>query len=155
MKRCYIFDIDGTLSDPAHRLHHIDGTVAPKDWPAFFEACDQDAPVPHMIDLFKIIWREGNCAVLFCTGRSDDTREKTVRWLSGHLLSVGQRFDGVDVYMRKAGDHRADTIVKSELMDQIIADGFKPIMVFEDRASVVTMWRERGIPCCQVAAGDF
>jgi len=31
----------------------------------------------------------------------------------------------------------------------------KPDLVFDDRASVVTMWRENGIACAQVAAGDF
>jgi phosphoglycolate phosphatase-like HAD superfamily hydrolase len=146
-KRAYIFDIDGTLSDPKHRLHHIDSTrTAKADWPAFFAACGQDAPIPHMIELLKGLWDSG-AAVLFCTGRSDDVSGNTVDWLGAHLLRPGERFDAGDVYMRKAGDHRADTIVKSELMDRIIADGWTPIMVFEDRASVVTMWRERGIPC--------
>lgn len=150
--KAYIFDIDGTLSDPSHRLHHIQGEQ--KDWPAFFDACDRDVPIPHMIDLFTNIWN-GDAIVLFCTGRSDDVKDKTVEWLSRHLLQPGQWFDSGDVYMCKAGDHRADTVVKSELMDQIIADGYEPIMVFEDRASVVKMWRERGISCAQVAQGDF
>lgn len=151
--KTYIFDIDGTLSDPAHRLHHIEGET--KDWPAFFAACDQDKPIPHMVDLFKGLWLGTEESFLFCTGRSEDVQTKTVDWLSKELLPPGQSFDAMDVYMRAVGDHRADTIVKSELMDRIISDGYEPIMVFEDRASVVTMWRERGIPCLQVQAGDY
>lgn len=46
-------------------------------------------------------------------------------------------------------------LVKSDLLDQILADGFEPIMVFDDRNQVVEMWRSRGVPCAQVAAGDF
>jgi hypothetical protein len=36
-----------------------------------------------------------------------------------------------------------------------LADGYEPIMVFDDRNQVVKMWRERGIVCAQVAEGDF
>jgi phosphoglycolate phosphatase-like HAD superfamily hydrolase len=146
--RAYIFDIDGTLSDPKHRLHYIEGEK--KDWPAFFGACDQDAPIQHMIDLAYNV--AGDDAILFCTGRTDDVREKTVAWLNDQFQFV---IGPEDVYMRAIGDHRDDTTVKSELMDQIIADGYEPIMVFEDRARVVKMWRERGIPCLQVVDGEY
>jgi phosphoglycolate phosphatase-like HAD superfamily hydrolase len=150
MRRAYIFDIDGTLSNPAHRLHHVTGEK--KDWPAFFGACGDDAPIPHMIELADRLSEHDD--IVFVTGRSDDTRDTTLLWLKDQL-PVLQWDAGEDLFMRKAGDHRADTIVKSELMDAVIAAGWTPIMVFEDRASVVTMWRERGIPCCQVAPGDF
>ena len=59
------------------------------------------------------------------------------------------------LYMRAEQDYRADDIVKSEILDQIIADGFQPDMVFDDRNRVCDMWRERGIRCLQVAPGDF
>jgi len=45
--------------------------------------------------------------------------------------------------------------VKREMLDRIRADGYNPIMAFEDRSRVVKMWREAGIPCAQVAEGDF
>jgi hypothetical protein len=54
--------------------------------------------------------------------------------------------------MRDEGDHRPDIILKKEWLD---ACDVKPSLVFEDRASVVSMWRENGIRCCQVAPGDF
>jgi phosphoglycolate phosphatase-like HAD superfamily hydrolase len=151
MRRCYVFDIDGTMSNPAHRLHHIT-TTKPANWPAFFAACGQDAPIPHMVELADRLGHHED--IVFITGRSDDVRAETLAWLKGQLPEFAWH-ERDDLYMRKAGDHRADTIVKSELMDAVIAAGWTPIMVFEDRASVVTMWRERGIPCCQVADGDF
>lgn len=157
MKRAYIFDIDGTLMDTTHRQHLIDGTITPKNWDAFFAACDQDPPIPHIIELAGKL-ADGS-DILFVTGRSDDVRQKTINSLNvAFYAAFGTPLDWIkseDIYMRPSGDHRADTIVKSELLDQVIADGWTPIMVFEDRASVVTMWRERGIPCCQVAPGDF
>lgn len=150
MKRVYLFDIDGTLASVEHRKHLIDGTVTPKDWSAFYAACDQDAPIPHMIELARTLALDTDA--LFVTGRTDDVRDKTLTWLK---IQLGDWMTSEDLYMRPSGDHRADTIVKSELLDQIIAAGWTPVMAFEDRASVVTMWRERGVPCCQVAPGDF
>lgn len=150
MKRAYIFDIDGTLSNVEHRLHHITDNTVPANWPAFFEACDQDPPIPHMVELVHAIAAHDD--ILFVTGRSDQVRRKTLNWLH---KTFGDWIAHADIYMRKTDDHRADTVVKSELLDQVIADGWTPIMIFEDRTSVVNMWRERGIPCCQVASGDF
>lgn len=59
------------------------------------------------------------------------------------------------VYMRKAGDYTDDNLLKVELLRQLRADGHEPIMAFDDRSRVVQAWREQGIPCAQVAAGDF
>lgn len=146
MTRCYLFDIDGTLADCSHRIHHIqDGK---KDWDAFFGACHADVPIKHMIDLALILFDAGN-NIVFVSGRSDQCRAATEKWLRAH------DFPPVRLYMRKAGDHRADDIVKGELLDQILADGFQPVMAFDDRDRVVKMWRTRGIPCAQVAEGDF
>ena len=46
--------------------------------------------------------------------------------------------------MRKTGDYRKDTVVKGEMYDQMLADGYEPSMVFDDRPSVIRMWRELG-----------
>ena len=45
--------------------------------------------------------------------------------------------------------------MKEELLAQVKADGYEPILAFEDRERVVDMWRRNGIQCCQVAPGDF
>lgn len=37
----------------------------------------------------------------------------------------------------------------------IVSHGYEPIMAFDDRDRVVKMWRDAGIPCAQVAPGDF
>ena len=144
--KCYIFDIDGTIADCSHRLHYIHPRPA-KDWRAFFAACADDKPIEHMIVLMRALmlhWR-----VLLVSGRSDECREATKDWLFRH----GVPYDSL--YMRKAGDHRDDDILKSEMLDQILADGYRPIMAFDDRDRVVAMWRKRGIPCAQVAEGNF
>lgn len=58
--------------------------------------------------------------------------------------------------MRKAGDYRDDVVVKSEWLSQIEPPEYKRLTaVFDDRARVVQMWRDAGVPCFQVAAGEF
>ena len=58
--------------------------------------------------------------------------------------------------MRKDGDHRPDHVIKSEVLETIVKGyGKPPLMVFDDRNAVVKMWRDKGIPCLQVADGDF
>jgi hypothetical protein len=59
------------------------------------------------------------------------------------------------LYMRRDGDHRPDDIVKREMLQQMRVDGWSPIMAFDDRNQVVEMWRANGVPCAQVASGDF
>ena len=144
--KCYIFDIDGTLADCTHRIHHIE--KHPKDWDSFFAASHADAPILHMIELYRL------CAtkypVICVSGRSDTCRTRTEDWLVEHCGNLPWA-----LYMRKTGDHRDDDIIKAELLAQLRGDGWIPVMVFDDRTRVVNMWREHGIPCLQVAHGDF
>jgi hypothetical protein len=54
--------------------------------------------------------------------------------------------------MRGIGDHQPDTQLKQNWLK---TQANLPDLVFEDRASVVEMWRSNGIVCCQVAPGNF
>ena len=146
MTKCWIFDIDGTVANGDHRLHHIKKT--PKDWTAYFAACAGDAPIPHVVELFRACVQTH--PVVFVSGRSDECREDTLSWLEGTLDGIA-----ATLYMRKAGDYRPDDVIKIELLEQLRADGWDPIMVFDDRDRVVEAWRRAGVPCAQVAPGDF
>ncbi len=143
--RCYIFDIDGTIADLSHRLHHIQ--KSPKDWTTFFAKCHDDAPITHIIELAQDLGDRAD--IIYVSGRSDESRDATVAWLKKHHLPEGP------LYMRKAGDHRDDDILKAELLAELLADGYKPVMAFDDRNRVVKTWRTNGVPCAQVADGDF
>lgn len=146
-KPCYLFDLDGTLFDLEHRLHHIQKD--PKDWDAFFRACVDDKPISHMMSIARRLRqpRDG-IEVVYISGRSDVVWKETRKQLKQYALYG-------PLYMRKAGDHRPDYKVKFELLQAVKRDGYEPIMAFDDRSQVVQMWRENGIPCAQVAEGDF
>lgn len=145
--KCYIFDIDGTLADCEHRLHHIENH--PKDWRSFFASVMDDRPIEHIVALASLIPHQ---LVVFVSGRSDECRKLTSDWLAQHL---GAWASTRPLYMRKEGDHRADDIVKIELLGALRADGYDPIMAFDDRKRVVDAWRSAGVACAQVAPGDF
>jgi len=149
----YIFDLDGTLADCRHRLKYLQ--QEPKDWDAFFDACDQDAPITDVIDLFQeiIASERSNDPVLFITGRPERIREKTKLWLRKHTTIWD-----ANLYMRKDGDHRPDDIVKKEIFQKEVLSryDFSHIAgVFEDRDRVVAMYRSLGLRCYQVAPGAY
>lgn len=145
-----IFDLDWTLADPSHRMHHIQ--KAPKDWDAFFAAQPDDLAIRRMAALARSLVKDNS--IIICTGRPSDTRDITQNWLNTRIWTpVGKR--NVAMYMREKGDRRQDDVVKSELYDKMLRDGYFPTLVFEDRRRCVGMWRQRGLLCCQVADGDF
>lgn len=144
--KAYLFDIDGTLANGEHRLHHI--LKQPKDWDAFFSLCHLDEPISHIVQLCKDLHASG-AAIVYVSGRSDVAKQKTMEWIKRHDLPVAPLF------MRKTGDHTNDDILKIRMLQEVVASGFEPIMVFDDRNRVVQAWRAHGIPCAQVAPGDF
>ena len=147
--KCYIFDIDGTLADLSHRLHFIKGDK--KDWNSFKHFCFADKPIEHMVDLARMLswsYHSKHCIVLM-SGRNECQRVMTEEWL--HPLNF--RYAGL--YMRADGDYRPDHVIKAELLAKVRSDGYEPIMAFDDRNQVVAMWRKHGVPCAQVAEGDF
>lgn len=138
-----IFDLDGTLANADHRVHHLTGEV--KDWRAFYADCAGDEPVaPIVATMLAMIAAGHDCEIW--TGRSAEVAEETEHWLERHGLG------SVALRMRSTGDHQPDTTLKAGWLEQAPV---RPDLVFEDRASVVAMWREHGIICAQVAPGDF
>jgi phosphoglycolate phosphatase-like HAD superfamily hydrolase len=145
--KAYLFDIDGTLADCSHRLHHI--LSDPKDWRSFFAGCAGDQPIMHIIELARTLGTVPGRSIVYVSGRSDECRQQTTDWLFRHHLPAGP------LYMRKAGDHRDDDVIKLELLEQLRGHGYEPVMAFDDRNRVVAAWRSAGIPCAQVADGNF
>ena len=146
MKDCWIFDMDGTLCDSDHRKHYLaDGK---KDWAGWFKDMHLD-PVHEDVAQFYEYAVERNIPVFICTGRDDSSREVSQSWLDDNGFNVDE------LYMRHTGDRRDDSIVKKEMLEQIRALGYNPVLAFDDRDRVVKMWRENGVRCFQVAPGDF
>lgn len=165
-----VWDVDGTLANIEHRRHHVRGE-GKKNWAAFNREMSNDTPHDDIIWLFQTLSMQVDVMVI-ASGRGEEDREKTEAWLRKHgmwsrkeylssdyddeLVISGPVYVYDKLYMRPAKDSRKDSIIKKEILDQIIAEyGEKPFMVFDDRNQVVDMWRENGIRCLQVAPGDF
>lgn len=141
-----IFDIDGTIADCEQRRQYVQSK--PPNWKAFNAAIPFDPPMQRTIDTI-LDMHHADWRIILCSGRGSENREITIDWLRKHRVP----YDAL--YMRAVEDYRQDNIVKSELLDQILLDGYKPLMVFDDRQQVVDMWRDRGLIVHQVAPGDF
>lgn len=145
--RCYIFDIDGTLANNAHRIHHL--RLRSPNYRAYYAAARGDAPVPHIVELARHLSK--HAPVIFATTRSDLGRPETEGWLCEHL---GVSVDARSLFMRRHGDEQDDGTIKIQLLAKIMAAGWEPIMAFDDRDVAVAAWRRAGIPCAQVVGGN-
>ena len=170
----YIFDIDGTLMNIDHRRHYVEGDK--KDWKSFVDAIEHDtinSPVVETMLLLAENASSHRCNFYFLTGRNESQREITQDQIQGFSFNEDNfhRIYGIkdDIYriyncweeillMRPDGDYRPDAELKSELFDKLVdIHGFdtEDTIIFDDRQSVVDMWRARGLTCFQVAKGDF
>lgn len=140
-----IVDIDGTLADCRHRLHHV-LPGGKRDWNAFFAAMDEDAVIEPVAEIVRQIAERSN--VVLCSGRPENYRSVTEDWLDRNAIP----YDAL--YMRPADDTRPDHIVKAQILDGIKSDGYEPFIVIDDRQSVVDMWRESGLVCLQAAPSE-
>lgn len=130
-----VVDMDGTLA--------LMGDRSPYD----VSKCDQDPPnIPVLQTILK--WQQTH-KIIVMSGRTDDGKSKTESWLQKY----GVNYTGL--HMRSLGDMRKDTIVKEEMYRTYLEGKYNVIAVFDDRKSVVEMWRSLGLTVFQVAEGDF
>jgi acid phosphatase class B len=150
--KAIIVDIDGTLANVDHRLHFIRGKEregkGSKDWHSFHDQCVHDQPNHWCLELVNI-YKDNGFAIVLLTGRGEDYREQTLKWLTQHKIP----FD--ELHMRPKKTHLPDHEVKCETYQKQIEPKYSVRFVLEDRASVVAMWRDIGLTCLQCAPGDF
>ena len=161
-----IFDLDGTLADCEHRLRFIkgsgrEGSAGKKDWVSFHEECVNDPPITPVVSVLEALWDQYHHIMIF-SGRNESVRTKTLWWLAQYINPSTlpdtmthedrMRLWDTRLTMRPQNDRRPDHEMKEEWL---LALPKFPDLVFDDRASVVSMWRKHGIRCCQVAPGNF
>ena len=145
MSKIVLCDLDGTLSDTEHRLHHIRGKR--RDYDAFFAASGDDEPIEPVIALVNALALAGK-EIHIITGRREDTRELTEAWLERHDVSYDR------LLMRGIADRTPDHVLKRKWFEADY-DPADVLLALEDRSRVVEMYRELGVTCLQVAEGDF
>lgn len=141
-------DLDGTLADNKWRTKFLyDNPNGKKDWGRFHAGIPEDPIRKDVIDQVEEACRPDNVALILVSARSEYCREMTEKWLKDH---------GVDytlLLMRGDKDHRDDTLVKREILYKYFPDKKKIIKVFDDRPSVIEMWRQEGLDVVDVGDG--
>ncbi|UXN70863.1 AAA family ATPase [Devosia neptuniae] len=138
-----VFDLDGTLADIGHRVHHVRG--GNRNYDAFFAECINDLPNVPVVAALNAHWDAGHRVEIW-SARSDKVRAETVDWL------IAQKIDPrLLVNMRPAGDSTRDVELKRSWLHALHPDE-RPDLVYDDRQSVVDMWRAEGLACFQVIA---
>ena len=139
LPECIIVDIDGTCA-------HMENIRGPFDW----DKVDQDIPDEEIFNIIINNWLRGR-EIIFLSGRDSCCREKTYKWLKSNLSKYDARFSYGDIdyfqlYMRKEGDMRKDSIVKEELFNEYIIDKYNVKLVLDDRPSVCrSVWLKLGL----------
>lgn len=144
MRNRYVFDLDGTLALVDHRRPALDGNSP--DWHSFNKASLFDPPSDAVVRVARALMVDYDIWIV--SGRSDAVEPETRGWLHKHDVPFNT------LIMRSAADHRPDHILKKEWALRYEFPR-TVIAVFDDRNSVVAMWRDLDIPCFQVAPGDF
>lgn len=157
MKWAIICDLDGTIADLSHRLHHINPVDGgKKNWPAFHASVGNDSPIEDVREILRTLANvyikeaETFRRVFYVSGRNDISRTATEQWLREHGFPEGALF------MRADRDFRDDAVIKEEILrNQLQLTPADVLCVLDDRDRVVAMWRRLGFRCLQVASGNF
>ena len=139
-------------SKPKAILVDTDGTVAchePHRSPYDTSKYHLDTPIQDVVELVRdLSWTE-HITIIGLSGRSEEFRAVTEWWWEDNVGFCPEEF-----YMRAEGDTRPDTVVKSEIFDEHIADHYNVIGVIDDRPSVCRAWRDKGLTTFQVGDPD-
>lgn len=149
----YIFDLDGTLALTGHRQHLLDNLDNPHRWRDFFLACVHDEsnwPVIHTMRQLSV-----QNEVRIWSGRSEDVRELTLDWLEKRFPGWSRSAINLLLTMRPSGNSVPDDELKLGWLHALGEERGRLVAIFDDRDKVVKAWREHGVPCFQVAPGDF
>jgi len=165
-----VFDIDGTLANASHRLHHIKDTrffipsaLGLRDlkpnWEKFLspEMVMKDTAITTVWAVLEAMHIQDH-RILFITGRNLTTYSDTYNWLKqmARLNAPQWYFDAkINLFMRDKDDRSPSEVSKRKSLHRARELDFDPKLVFEDRATDTAMWRDEGLICCQVAEGKY
>jgi len=145
-KKAIIVDLDGTIADIEHRIHHIQKD--PPNWKDFHAEVDKDTPIEWCVDLVNK-YSGTDTGIIFVTARYEYCREETIKWLKRHDIPSDH------IHMRKDDDHRPDIEVKQEIYQQHIEPHYDVLFALEDRPRVCRMWRALGLTVLQCNDIEF
>ena len=135
-----IFDMDGTLANVSS-IRHL---VVPndernwKDFNAFHEASASVPANAHVVNHAQVAHMLGH-AVIIVTARKAMWARHTAMWLALNGVPSDAMF------MRGNNDHRADRLVKQDILTAI-RHTWDVVHAVDDNPNVIALWESEGIP---------
>jgi hypothetical protein len=145
--KAIIVDLDNTLSNCNHRIHHMKGKK--KNYFAFMAGIGDDKLNEWCAVLVKAMYEMGY-DIIYLTGRDEPYRQASELW-----LLFNSPVQDYLLLMRKAKDHRKDFVVKKEIYEQEVAPFYDVLFALDDRAHIAKMWRSIGLPCLHCDEDDI
>lgn len=144
-KPIVLVDIDGTLADGTHREHFVHGSK--KDWDSYFSEQEKDLPITHIFKWVAELSKDHTIVIV--SGRGAERELSTYAWFN-KVWTPNPLFPELEVpkfpvfafFFRDKGDRRPDDMVKREFLKLLPK---RPVLVIDDRPSVIKMWREEGL----------
>lgn len=133
-----IVDIDSTIVDPQYIEVERNGRIV---W--LHQDMELDPPIAIVIEMVKSLY-DRYYQIVFCSARNEESRERTDKQL--------KKFFGLmpyKLYLRPDGDHRAVEESKADMLKQIKADGYLPVLAIDDDPNNCRMFVENGIHTLQ------
>lgn len=128
-----VFDIDGTLMDETHRSHLRESGK----WEQYFDQCDLDTPIAHIVALTKE-YKDKGYEVWLMSGRSISCEEKTRQSMEKH----GVVFDKLK--LRSKDVFIPDYVLKPAWIAKYI--GHERVeAIYDDTDAVIEGFRNKGL----------
>lgn len=146
IRKLIVVDLDGTLANLDHRVHHVRSEKP--DWDAFNKACVDDKPNAWAVKLINEMAKAYGIRLVIVSARSKVVEQETKDWLNNHVEAF---FTGdVELFMlREAGDTTEDVELKMRWLKEVAGGPAAVLMAIDDRQKVVDAWRAAGVTCLQ------
>jgi FMN phosphatase YigB (HAD superfamily) len=138
--KAIICDLDGTLANINHRLHHSKGG----DWDEFHEA-GKDDPINEWCKELVSLFHDAGYYVLIVSARPSEQREPTIKWIEEHL--GWKPGDNYSLFLKDEGDGRKDFEVKKTIWERDLKDNYNVLFAVDDRNRIADLWRSLGLKC--------
>ena len=145
-----IVDVDGTVADIEHRRKWV--TNGEKDWKRFFQEMDRDKLRTEVWNTILKDSVENNAEIVFISGRPDNWRWTTEDWME-RLMGDFILLNDPMLFMRPASNSSPDTEIKQNILNKYFHKE-NILRVYDDRPSVIRMWRENGLEVVDVGDGE-
>ena len=140
-----IVDLDNCISDDRHRRKWLEteGMNNEQRLTAYHSFCRNDAFVP--------IQYTEDCSIIIFTGRPEQFREFTKKWLKDHeIVYLGLYMRPKDNYMKspELKEHFLMNLLENDPIAEIV-------MAYDDRKEVLDMYRKFNIPVTLKQINDY